>query len=167
MEQAASQGHAPAEYDLGLMYSDGVATPTDKKRACELYAKAADQGHVAAMNNLGQCYERGEGVDKDLPRAKDFDTKAAEAGNTKAQGNLAIMYGNLGQWDKSYFWLRVAESLGAAENKPAIERVKAKLLPDQVNAAESPGLETLLSSPKSEAVTVNNATSRKVTTIRG
>lgn len=134
---AANQGHAPAEYDLGVVYDDGIGTAVDKKRACDLFAKATEQGHVAATNNLGHCYEAGDGVEKNPAKAMELYTKAAEAGNTKAQGNLAIMYGGLGDWEKSYFWLRIAESLGAKQNKPAIEKVKAKLSAQQVSTAES------------------------------
>ncbi len=34
--------------------------------------------------------------------------------------NLAILYGKSGDWQKSYFWLSVAEGMGATENKPQL-----------------------------------------------
>jgi TPR repeat protein len=132
---AANSGHGPAEYDLAIMY-EGIGTSVDKKRACDLFAKASEQGHIAATNNLGHCYDVGDGIEKNPAKAMELYTKAAEAGNTKAQGNLAIMYGGLGDWEKSYFWLRIAETLGADQNKPAIEKVKAKLTAQRIDDIE-------------------------------
>src|SRR5438876_172390 len=34
------------------------------------------------------------------------------------------------------FWMRVAEGLGATQNRPAIEKVKAKLTAEQIDTAE-------------------------------
>ena len=58
----AEQGYADAQYNLGLMYDNGLGVPQDDKEAVKWYRKAADQGVAAAQNNLGQMYRLGEGV---------------------------------------------------------------------------------------------------------
>ena len=44
--KAANQGHARAQYYLGVNYENGTGVPKDEKIACEWYLKAANQGHV-------------------------------------------------------------------------------------------------------------------------
>ncbi len=133
---ATDEGSVPAKYDLAVMYDEGIGTIPHKALACQLFKEAADAGHVSGMNNTGRCYEAGSGFPKDANSAIMYYTKAAEAGNRKSQNNLAILYGGSGQWDKSYFWLRVAQSLGATENQPAVEKVKAHLSAAQVDVEE-------------------------------
>jgi len=137
---AADQGSVPAQYDLAVMYDNGIGTPADKTRACQLYETAADAGHIAAMNNAGYCSQQGIGCVKDDSKAIAYYTKAADAGHSKAQNNLAILYGGLEQWERSYFWLRVAELSGAVEDTPAIGRVKAHLTSAQIDTTEKEAL---------------------------
>jgi hypothetical protein len=137
LQMAANNGNAPAEYDLAVLYNDGVGgISIDKTHACELFEKAAEQGHVRAMFNAGYCYQVGTGGQKDDSKAVNFYTKAAEAGSTRAQRNLGILFGRSGQPEKAYFWLRVAESSGDAESKSFIDKLKPLLPPEQVEAAE-------------------------------
>lgn len=58
----ALTGHAPAQYNLGLMYANGHGVPQDYKAAVEWYGKAAQQGDALAQNNLGVMYDNGRGV---------------------------------------------------------------------------------------------------------
>jgi hypothetical protein len=136
MQAAVAQDSSIAEYELGVWYSTGDGVPLDKKKSCDLYERASREDNRAA-NNLGSCYQYGEGREKDLAKAIIFYTKAAEAGNTRAQGNAAILCGQAGDWKQSYVWMRIAENLGSIQNRPAIDRVKAYLTPDEVAAAET------------------------------
>ena len=60
--KAADQGHAVAQYNLGVLYRDGEGVPKDLAQAVAWFRKAADQGNAAAQNNLGVLYANGEGV---------------------------------------------------------------------------------------------------------
>ena len=60
--KAAEQGHAGAQYNLGLKYARGEGVPKDDAEAVSWYRKAAEQGHAGAQFNLGLMYARGEGV---------------------------------------------------------------------------------------------------------
>ena len=47
--ELADRGYSQAQYNLGLMYSDGQGVKQDYKKAVELYQKAADQGYAPAQ----------------------------------------------------------------------------------------------------------------------
>src|SRR5713226_5680439 len=57
----ADQGHADAQNNLGVMYSNGRGVPQDYAEAARWYSKAADQGFAAGQYNLGIMYEQGHG----------------------------------------------------------------------------------------------------------
>ena len=67
--QAADQGNAHSQYNLGLMYLHGRGVAKDDERAGKLFTQAADQGQARAQCNLGFIYEHGRGVAKDEERA--------------------------------------------------------------------------------------------------
>jgi hypothetical protein len=58
----AEQGHAGAQYYLGVLYDFRKGVPQDFATARQWYEKAAAQGHAGAQNNLGGLYEFGHGV---------------------------------------------------------------------------------------------------------
>ena len=55
--KAAKQGHARAQFNLGVMYENGHGVKQSYKKAMEWYAKAAKQGHAGAQFNLGVMYQ--------------------------------------------------------------------------------------------------------------
>ena len=59
--QAAEQGHASAQFNLGLMYATGEGVPEDDAEAVRWYRMAAEQGHAGAQFNLGLMYATGGG----------------------------------------------------------------------------------------------------------
>ena len=50
--EAAAQGDAGAQYNLGLMYANGRGVTQDYGRAVELFRKATNQGHALAQQRL-------------------------------------------------------------------------------------------------------------------
>ena len=74
---AAEQGHAEAQFNLGLMYAEGRGVPEDHAAAVDWYRMAAKQGHAGAMTNLGVMYAEGRGVTKDDMEATRWFLKAA------------------------------------------------------------------------------------------
>ncbi len=137
LDMAASNGNSSAQFDLASLYSDGTGGITmDKSRACELFEKAADQGNVKAMHNTGYCYQTGIGNRKDAGLAIKYYTRAAELGETRAQVNLGILYGQLGQAENSYFWLRVAQTHDDTQGKSLLDSVKAHLTHQEIEVVE-------------------------------
>ena len=49
----AEQGHATAQFNLGLMYSLGQGVPQDSDEAVKWYRWAAGQRHAGAQEKLG------------------------------------------------------------------------------------------------------------------
>ncbi|AKH36695.1 MULTISPECIES: tetratricopeptide repeat protein [Nitrosomonas] len=86
--RAAEQGHAAAQFNLGLLYAEGQGVPQDSAKAVEWFTKAAEQGNVDAQNNLGVMYLVGEGVPKNIDKAIEWFEKAEKQGNEEARENL-------------------------------------------------------------------------------
>ena len=61
----ADQGHASAQYNLGVSYDNGQGVAQDYAAAVSWYRKAADQGNASAQSNLGLMYAKGQGVAQD------------------------------------------------------------------------------------------------------
>ena len=59
---AADQGHAVAQFNLGVIYANGRGVPQDDAEAAQWYHRSAEQGNATAQNNLGVMYATGAGV---------------------------------------------------------------------------------------------------------
>ena len=73
----AEQGHANAQYYLGVLYDFQKGVPQEFAMAREWYEKAAAQGHAGAQNNLGGPYEFGHGVKRNDVLAYMYSIAAA------------------------------------------------------------------------------------------
>jgi TPR repeat protein len=89
LTEAANQGYAPAEYELGRIYLYGRGIPIDYAQALLWERKAAEQGDPRAQRDLAFMYERGFGVSADPAQAAEWNRKAAMQGNADAQVHLA------------------------------------------------------------------------------
>src|SRR5262249_26016362 len=89
---AADQGDAVAEYNLGLMYSEGQAVPQDYAEAAKWYRLAADQRYAQAQYNLGFLYASGQGVEQDNVAAHMwFNLAAAQFAETDPRNRTAAI----------------------------------------------------------------------------
>ena len=61
----ADQGHAKAQYNLGVAYANGEGVIQDYKTAIKWYILSAEQGYAKAQYNLGVMYALGQGVIED------------------------------------------------------------------------------------------------------
>ena len=120
--QAAAQGSAQGQFNVGYFYRKGFAVEADPTIAAKWYRQAADQGYATAQNNLGFLYAEGEGVDRDYAMARKLYTLAAEQGNATAQSNLGYLYlkgrGVAKNEDRARAWFKKAAAQG---NKAAIQ----------------------------------------------
>ena len=76
----AAKGHPADQYNIGVMYDQGLGVETDDSEAVNWYRKAALQGHADAQNNLACMYRFGEGVPKDLAMTHAWVVVAAATG---------------------------------------------------------------------------------------
>ncbi len=111
----AEQGHAGAQYRLGLMYyNKGQGVPQDYVQAVKWYRKAAEQGYADAQFKLGVMYSDGQGVPQDDAEAVRWYRKAAEQGVAIAQFILGDKYSEGRGVSKDYvetvrWWRKAAE----------------------------------------------------------
>ena len=99
IKQAANQGDAQAQYDLGRMYEEGRGVKQDSAKAMQCYLKAAERGYPKAQYELGLMYSRlpvnkknEEEAIKWIQLAMQGFHQAAENGDAEAQCRLGEIY---------------------------------------------------------------------------
>jgi TPR repeat protein len=112
----AAQGHADAQYSLGVSYETGKGVAEDATEAVKWYQLAADQGHADAQKHLGFMHDAGKGVPQDDAKAVEWYRLAAEQGHVKAQNNIGNMYyygaGVFQDNVRAYMWYDIATANG-------------------------------------------------------
>ncbi len=111
-EKAASQGHARAAVQLGIMHANASGVPKDDARALEYFNQAAAAGQREGIYNKGLFLLQGRGAPRDVDAGVAALTAAAELGSIPAHVRLA---------DAFYFG---SEGL-AADRARALPHVKA------------------------------------------
>lgn len=76
--EAAEQGNADAQCNLGYCYEIGNGVAKNSQEAVKWYGKSAGQGHTTAQRNLANCYAYGRGVPKNQAKADYWYQKANE-----------------------------------------------------------------------------------------
>lgn len=89
---AAREGNAAAQYEVGQRYANGDGVDQDMGEAAKWFERAAQQGLAAAQYRLATQYEKGRGVKQDDRLAREWYEKAARGGNVKAMHNLAVIH---------------------------------------------------------------------------
>lgn len=59
----AKAGKRDAQFNLGLLYENGLGVPQDRAAAAAWYRRAAELGHPAAQYNVGLFYAMGRSVE--------------------------------------------------------------------------------------------------------
>ena len=125
----AEQGHAKAQYFLGLMHANGQGVTRDYKEAVRWYRMAAKQGNRAAQFWLGSVYHHGQGVAKNDKEAVRWWRMAGDKGHARAQYFLGLMYQNgqgVTQDDaEAVRWFRLAAKQGNAD--PNLAKLEKQL----------------------------------------
>src|SRR5450759_3597993 len=62
LQQKAEQGDAEAQFNLGVMYTNGYGVWQDYAQAAAWFLKAAEHGDAMAQIALGYAYAKGQGV---------------------------------------------------------------------------------------------------------
>jgi TPR repeat protein len=82
--QAAEQGQPEAEYNLGVLYTQGLGVSQDYRQAAHWYRLAAERGQSDAQLNLAALYAAGRGVAQDYIAAYRWLELAAASGASDA-----------------------------------------------------------------------------------
>jgi uncharacterized protein len=86
--RAAEKNSAEAQYQLGLMFADGIGGPQDDVAARSLFEKAAAQDHAGALERMGEFAQGGRGGPQDSAAAKAYYERAIALGNEDAKDAL-------------------------------------------------------------------------------
>ena len=84
----AAETNAEAQYQLGMMLSEGSGGAKDDAAARAMFEKAAAQNHPAALERMGAFAAEGRGGPKDSSAAKAFYERAAALGDEDAKKAL-------------------------------------------------------------------------------
>ena len=116
---AARQGHAEAQFLLGLLYEEGEIIGQDYAKAVRYFKRSAEQGFVLGQNNYAWMLIRGDGVERNYNEGFKWYKLAAEQGFYKAQFvvGLAYFFGDWSSVAKQNFqeavhWLRLSADQG-------------------------------------------------------
>ena len=119
LEEAADQGHADAQYNIGVIYDNGHGVAQYDSATMKWFRMAADQELAEAQGNLGSMYESGQGVAQDYSAAMKWYRMAADQGDALAQYNLGCMYyqgqGVAQDYSAAMKWYRMAADQGDAK----------------------------------------------------
>ena len=160
----AENGDAAAQYNLGVLYDQGLGVEKDYAEARSWYEKAAKQRYGRAEHNLGIMYEAGKGVDKNAAEAARWFRRGAAAGQAASQNNLGVLYmkgeGVAQNTGKAAFWTARAAAAGngaAIDNLPHIvdDLPKRHVNANDVNVRDQPdGEARVVRQADSDAVVV-------------
>ncbi|MBA5867012.1 MAG: sel1 repeat family protein [Nitrospira sp. CR1.3] len=84
LEPLANMGEPRAQYNLALLYDQGLGVPQSDALALRWYSRAAEQGEQRAQYNLGLMYMNGQGTAPDLVLAYYWISLSLAQGNQRA-----------------------------------------------------------------------------------
>ena len=118
-QEAANQGDASAQFNLGGCYAKGYGVSQSRTEAVKWFRKSAEQGNASAQANLGVCYANGDGVSQSWTEAVKWYRKSAEQGDANAQlilgGCYTKGYGVSQSWTEAVKWYRKSAEQGDAD----------------------------------------------------
>jgi TPR repeat protein len=85
LKPLARKGDKQAQYQLAVLYKNGLGIKKNPKNSAYWMDKSARQGYKRAQYSLGTLYEEGVGVKKDRESAIYWYSAAAKQGHKNAQ----------------------------------------------------------------------------------
>ena len=135
----AEQGDSDAQFNMGIVYLQGLGVTQDYQAAFKWFKKATEQKHAIAQFSLGAMYLQGLGVSQDYKVAFNWFKKAAEQGGSQAQSVLSSMYeegiGIPQDYTRAHMWLNIAASLGNESAVGNRDKVEKMMTPSQIKIA--------------------------------
>lgn len=137
---AAENGSATAQYNLGMRYATGDGVVQDWEKAAKWLRASSDNGDMDAQVALGTMYQKGQGVAKDDGEAVNMYRQAARQGQRQAQYNLGAMYasgrGTNTNKKEAYFWLSLASTLPNPDVEAMMSSIEGSLSPAEIAEAK-------------------------------
>jgi len=141
---AALNGHAEAEYNLGVAYAQGRGTQQDQREALRWYRQSAERGYVPAQMMLAKMHYEGQGVAVNHAEAARWYRQASYQGFPIAQYMLGTMYatgqGVAKDLVQAHMWLSLAGTQGNEATRQGTLRTRdllaEQMTPEQIQEAE-------------------------------
>jgi len=92
---AASEGHADAQYRLGLVHARGEGTSIDHDAATYWFGRAALSGHAEAQAVLGLSLARGRGIGRDVVAGAAWSQVAGARGSEQGREAATLLVADL------------------------------------------------------------------------
>ena len=113
----AANGDARANYNLGIMYREGLGVDQDDIEALTHFIAAAEDGHMLGNYAVGLAFLRGRGSDVDGEAALSYLKEATLLGHALSPVEMGRIYfeGRLTKKDvvAAHFWWSVARDRNA------------------------------------------------------
>jgi TPR repeat protein len=136
----AESGDTKAQYDLSLMYIQGIGTKQNIEQGLVWLNRAAEKGNIEAMLELGVLYQKIDTFDNTPQLVLYWFEKAAMAGSAVGQYNLAHIYMDGGQiavdLPKAYIWMSLSDSTGNPVAGAELAKLKISLSPQELIVAQ-------------------------------
>jgi TPR repeat protein len=140
-EQLSNAGDSQAQYDLSLMYLQGIGTKKNLEKGWVWMNRAAEGGNVQAMLELAVRYQKSPSLENSEQMAFMWFQKAAMAGSAAGQYNLAHLYedGNQTPVDlvQAYVWMSLSHHSGNPMAVSEARQLRAKLSPSELDKADA------------------------------
>jgi TPR repeat protein len=110
----AEAGLVDAQYNLGMLYNNGIGTAQNPSIAFQWFERAANGGDPLGSYKVG-CYYAGQFqgvVPPDSEKALVHKLVAAKAGYVRAQHDVAIAYAERGDHKEAAKWWQLAADQG-------------------------------------------------------
>jgi len=139
-EQLSQAGDSQAQYDLSLMYLQGIGANKNLEKGWTWMNRAADGGNVQAMLELAVRYQKSASLENAEQMAFLWFQRAAMAGSAAGQYNLAHLYedGNQTPVDlvQAYVWMTLSNKSGNPMAATEAKQLRSKLSPAELEKAE-------------------------------
>jgi len=110
--KAAEDGHADAQFNLGILYIKGLGVPKNNEDALRWLGKAAGQGHTGAKKELGLIQSGDQGAKKGVGKNLELLREIIETSDEKTKIMMRLFSTQMGipqGQDESAFIRKLAE----------------------------------------------------------
>ena len=136
----AVQGNAIAQYNLGLMYKDGVGVDKDINEALGWFILGSENGHMLSKYALGLLYYHGKGTSINFNKAMNLFLDASFMGHPASQINVGNMYyfgqGVSKNYPKAHMWWSFAKEKGVEAAFNNLTMIENKMSESQILEAQ-------------------------------
>ncbi len=135
----AANGDAKAQYNLGIMYREGLGVKKDAVQSLIHFVEAAESGHMLGNYAVGLAFLSGKGSEIDAETAIHYLSEAALLGHAISPVEIGNLYfrGRLIEKDfvSAYFWWSLAHDRNAPGASKKLDVLISKMNQEQKRQA--------------------------------